>query len=585
MECRRFLLATVVGLLLLSCGVRNPRHTRSNGDGLQMSQPTAADFSKEDLPTYYYTEGLRLATAENNYNGALELFHHALEIDSLYAPAYFEAANAYAQLDSIPQALEYSIRAHELDTANIWYKDLLGRLLIFAQRFSDALPLYEELVVDAPFNAENYRSLAALLYLDHQPSAAIALLDSAEYKFGPLDEFVILKRQLLIETGQIKRAIREAETYLLNNPFEIRPMLALADLYGYNGDDSLRRITLKRVLKLDSTNLPALLELSDFYRKHDNAPAFFATTKRIFATPQLNVEQKVEMFENITRDRDFYRQYYPQLNTIAANLILQYPDQWPAIELYGQHMILFGHIQQALDLFKAQLDKPELAAQAFPPVIEIENYLNHPDSVARYIDLALEMFPQNTSFLIQQAGILQQKQQTKEARKVLKTALETTDNDSVRSVVFGIMGDLYHLENNLRKTFAYYDKALALHYDNPLVLNNYAYFLSIEKRDLDRALEMAIRANELEENNSTYLDTYAWVLFQAGEVAEAKKVMQQALSLDRTDSPELLVHYGDILWALGDKFMASIYWKRAKEAGYDPEIIDAKLKLSESAAP
>jgi hypothetical protein len=46
--------------------------------------------------------------------------------------------------------------------------------------------------------------------------------------------------------------------------------------------------------------------------------------------------------------------------------------------------------------------------------------------------------------------------------------------------------------------------------------------------------------------------------------------MQQALALDREGNPELMIHYGDILWALGEEFMASVYWKRARDAGWEP---------------
>ena len=52
--------------------------------------------------------------------------------------------------------------------------------------------------------------------------------------------------------------------------------------------------------------------------------------------------------------------------------------------------------------------------------------------------------------------------------------------------------------------------------DNTMVLNNYAYFLSLEERDLEQALTMSSRVVALTDNNPTYLDTHGWVLFQAG---------------------------------------------------------------------
>ena len=117
------------------------------------------------------------------------------------------------------------------------------------------------------------------------------------------------------------------------------------------------------------------------------------------------------------------------------------------------------------------------------------------------------------------------------------------------------------------------------------MLNNYAYFLSLEDRELERALEMSSRAIELERNNATYIDTYAWVLHRLGRNEEAKVAQRQALSLSGQKDASLVVHYADILWALGEKFMAETYWKKAVELGYDSEEMlqhQTKIKQNES---
>ena len=140
-----------------------------------------------------------------------------------------------------------------------------------------------------------------------------------------------------------------------------------------------------------------------------------------------------------------------------------------------------------------------------------------------------------------------------EALKFYKNSLRLAPGDSLRGAVWGIIGETYHLMGQqalqkqsedrrpkaslyesrkgpaarcMRKCYDAYDRSLALRYDNAMVLNNYAYFLSLEGRDLERALAMAGRAIVLEENNPTYLDTYAWVLYRLGRYDEAKKTMQ-----------------------------------------------------------
>ena len=53
--------------------------------------------------------------------------------------------------------------------------------------------------------------------------------------------------------------------------------------------------------------------------------------------------------------------------------------------------------------------------------------------------------------------------------------------------------------------------------------------------------------------------------------------MRQALTISSQRDASLLCHYGDILWALGEKFMAETYWKKAIERGYDSREMEAHI--------
>ena len=167
-------------------------------------------------------------------------------------------------------------------------------------------------------------------------------------------------------------------------------------------------------------------------------------------------------------------------------------------------------------------------------------------------------------------------------------------------MIWGFIGDTWHqkatageqdIDNNfaravrkgsfradMKQCYKAYDHSLRYDPDNAMVLNNYAYFLSLEGRELEKALTMSSRAIALTDNNPTYLDTHAWVLFKLGRTDEARKILQKAVALDGQKSPELMVHYGDILHLLGEQFMAEIYWRRALEKGYDARQIEQRLK-------
>ena len=90
---------------------------------------------------------------------------------------------------------------------------------------------------------------------------------------------------------------------------------------------------------------------------------------------------------------------------------------------------------------------------------------------------------------------------------------------------------------------------------------------------------MSHKANAIEPNNSTFLDTEGWILYKLGRYEEAREIMQRAVSFDASNSEVLLFHYGEILYALGDEFMAEVYWKRAMSRGYDAEVVEQRLEM------
>ena len=113
--------------------------------------------------------------------------------------------------------------------------------------------------------------------------------------------------------------------------------------------------------------------------------------------------------------------------------------------------------------------------------------------------------------------------------------------------------------------FANYEKALEANPKNVMVMKNYAYYLSLEKKDLKRAERMSAKTVELEPKNSTYLDTYAWILYQQESYTLAKFYIERAV--DNLSNEEehgvVLEHYGDILWMTRDDEKPMQFWKKS----------------------
>ena len=540
------------------------------------------EFDSSRLATLYYTEALKKSLIDDSLQAALALLDKAIETDSAHAPSYYEAANILTGLGQIDKAVEYSSKAYALDSLNTWYKNQRGRLYIQTEQYYPALEIYRDLVHEDPYNPEIYRLLSALYLQEDMPLAAISILDSAEYKIGKIQQLSQMKRELLVKTGQIDKAIAETEAHVASFPYDEEGYLVLAGMYGFDKKDSLQLATLRRLLVENPKSVNGLLSLSEYYQRNGDTRSFILTIEKLFASDEFPVSDKVAVFNEITRDRDFYRDHLPQINSLVLGLITRHPEHYEVIETYANHLIATGEIEHALMIFKSQLEKPEPNIEVYNSILEIETYLQRPDSVAKYTLLALDDFVDDadiaSEILLRRGYALQYMEQWEQALKTFRQGLANAPTDSLKSVFAGTAGDLYHQRGNHRKAFSYYEKALRYDADNAMTLNNYAYYLSERDMKLEKALSMSERSNALSPSNPTYLDTQAWILYKLGRAAEAKPLMQQALSLDRSGSAVLLLHYGDILNALGDRFMATTYWKRAKAAGYDAEEIDKRIK-------
>jgi tetratricopeptide (TPR) repeat protein len=88
---------------------------------------------------------------------------------------------------------------------------------------------------------------------------------------------------------------------------------------------------------------------------------------------------------------------------------------------------------------------------------------------------------------------------------------------------------------------------------------------------------MGKKAVELEPFNSSYLDTYAWALYQGGKYNEAKIQIDKAIENGGDKNAVILEHCGDILYKTGETEKALEYWQKAKNTGKGSVFLEKKI--------
>ena len=170
--------------------------------------------------------------------------------------------------------------------------------------------------------------------------------------------------------------------------------------------------------------------------------------------------------------------------------------------------------------------------------------------------------------------------------EAIETLLEgekwATDTKYLKPDILSLLAECFYKVNDSENSFKYFEKYIKIIPDDMGMLNNYAYYLSQNDRDLDKAEQMSRQTIDAQPDNSTFLDTYAWILYKMERYAEAEKYMKRAIEKDSTPSATLYRHYADIVDKLNMPDEAKKYREKAKKLEMDSyqEIPDdMKVKI------
>lgn len=571
-RCQTTILSLVF-LCLFSCA----RQPQTSGEKNLVEIPEW--FDNDSLrATYLYSEGVKIAALADDRTDALSYFQKVLEIDSLHAPTHYQIGDMIV-LDNPKEAVRHGLVACEADSTNVDYLGLYGYALVNAGDYTKARSVYEKLRRLEPHNNYNHQMLASLYSSSGMPHLALSVLDSAEYKYGRQGDFVRQKLNLLRSLKLYNRAINEMLVEIANSPRDAQNYTMLGYLYSESNRDSLAEKSFKDALALNPENVESHLGLATIYQRTEREEDFLQILKKLFLLDDFSPYEAMSIYQSdVIDNNEFFRRNFFTINSIITALYLKYPDYRIVERAYAEHLVGTGEIERGLDLYKKiTREDGYMPNEDLYMVLGGEDYLERRDSVMHYLDLAIQHNPLSAELYIRKAYELSKEEgeyDYEDVQKLFKKALKVATEGEEKSTIYSTLANL---ELNPRKAERYYKKAIEENPNNATALNNWAYSLIDNPKKLAFALELSLRACELEPTNATFLDTKAWLLFLMGNIEEAKQIMRQAISLDSSGDGTILLHYGDILAAEGDKFMAEIYYKKALDAGEDATLIEERI--------
>ncbi len=189
-------------------------------------------------------------------------------------------------------------------------------------------------------------------------------------------------------------------------------------------------------------------------------------------------------------------------------------------------------------------------------------------------------FPESPEYYFYLGIAYYQQQKYQEALNTYYAGLNIIpkENLPLKSDFYGQIGDIYYQMGQLDQAYKAYDEALKYNDKNVVVLNNYSYFLSLEKKRLEEggAYERPMyQAGTGQRHVSGYLRLD---LLRTKETIPWRKSISRALWRKiRQRAPNSWIIMGTSFFMNGDKEKAVEQWKKAKEMGKDSEILNRKI--------
>lgn len=530
----------------------------------------------------------RVLTAVQKYDAgqvddAIKMLLPIVELDPTNDAAYYYLAQSYIKKKELDAAELYLQKAVELDRNNFWYRQRLATLYAATSRGELAISIYEQLLMDFPKKSDIYFELVELYAAMGEIDKALETIEEVEKVFGVTEALAVYRFNLLRMTERQEEAFKSLEAY--NEKYSSPYVLStLADWHISQYNDSTALAYYNEALDLDSSYAPAQLGKAEVLRMRRDYGGFFSMLNKFVRNEETAVGVKTDYLMAVVQRTEpkFLRTFSSELDTVMTGLISKHAKDSAALELAGLWYYKTSRNEEAARYFKINANEHPSSLNATAGYVEFLMYAEMWDDLASEGRKAFEVFPSEPAFL-ELASIGDYNMgRYDEVMELCDKVLEVAPRDSSRTLrAWSTKGDLYHNAGDFKKAYKAYDKALKINPDYEYVLNNYAYYLSVEGKKLKKAYEMSKKTIEKEPNNATYLDTFGWIVYLQGRPMEAKPFFKRAMLYGGKDSAVILDHYAEVLFALKEYDMAFVYWSLAKQKNSEGEVPDLDEKIQQ----
>jgi len=525
--------------------------------------------SMEDSDDDQLLDAVQLYT-DGRYLDAVNILKKLTTEDPKNDAAWYYRGLCEVYLGNTEVGQSYLKKASELDPNNYWYRERLAVTYSMTGNKSMTISEYEKLLKDFPKKVDLYYSLVNLYVQNNQMDKALSTLDEIETVMGKSDATAVTRYQILMQQQKPEEALAALKEF--NDEYsspQVLTMLGDHEIGMFN--DSLALNYYNEALDIDSDYSPARLGKVEVFRLTRKYPEFFSHLDNIIGDDKIAAQPKADYLNQLQQHMDgrFFLTHQDQMDSTYNILTSVHPKDSTVLQSAGLYYYRSDRKDKAREYFKKNMECYPTSSSAALTYIQLLIADNDYEAIVEASDEASSRFPGDLAFIEASNYAHYNLGHYDKLIENSKKLLANNPDDNYKLYAYSTLGDTYHQMGDMTSAYKAYEAALKINPDYAPVLNNYAYYLACENKQLKKALKMSKKTIEQEPDNATYLDTYAWILHLLGNDKEAKPIYKHAMLYGGKDSAEVLRHYAVVLEKLGENELAEVY--RDQAAAKDTE--------------
>ncbi len=543
-----------------------------------------ADRRKAD---YIYLEGVRQHHGGKN-DAYYELIKRSFGLNDQDKYVGFEYgfhSMALLRGDSVEMQKGYNLIKDYAESApeDFYSNAMFASIAADLGNEEEAVSVWERLHRNNPTRSEvtfNYANMLAKTGREQNIDKAIALYDTLEVVEGRSIPLSSQKIKLYMQKDDTMAVMNEARSLLASSPNTVEYNIFAGDMYSIFGDGDSALVFYDKAVELDPSSGVAYYSRANYYRSVGDSVAYDREVFQALGQDDMDLEPKLEILKDYVSALYSDTLQRTRITNMFQQLIEQHPHEAAIHNLYRDYLIAIQDYAGAAEQSSYALDVDPSDERQWLALstlyLQIRDFERSLDAARR----GLHYFPSNPDLYMLAATNLTQTDRYAEALDFLTKGIglvKESDLKTLSEFNTGI-GDTYYAAGDKDSAFVYYEKAIELEPLNLTALNNCAYYLACEDQNLDKAEEMILLVIGERPDDSTSLDTYAWVLFKKKDYAKAKEVIEKALENDDEPSSDLYDHAGDIMFMNQEPQQALDFWEKALKLDPDNELLQRKVK-------